>query len=563
MSGQNYIGSKISLISLSDIRYVGILHNINPSESTVALQNVKSYGTEGRKANPLEEIAASDTIFDYVVFRGSDIKDLQVYEAPPAFQSELATAQHQEQQAAPPPQAAQPQQPIRHQQTQAQFNPVMNTISPAKTTYRSPYYPPSQISYNSYSPYGLNNNGIMSDNTNGYWQSNAFSNNFAPLQSQQPQPFAYQMPIPEPYQQPPSQPPSFPPPSAAAAANLTLGTMDEGELAGLSKNNHENDMKISTAGHDTDLPIPHNATTALMKAPLTQEKEEICIGEMSPTATLDVGTNENTVNDRDAELLAVETLSKQVLDLEIKHLPTTNESAKAMDSRTAIPKTETDNEHSSPKVEQQQTQLKTTPTEEKGRKKKQSNTDDKIRKNATMTKKSLRAPSQTAPIPRSNDGRTAREVTNGENDIRKRNDNARRNSNQSHHRNNKNATAGNGNNFMFSKTEFDFASSNAKFDKNEPNESETIVIPEPEHFYNKSFFDDISCESKEFQEGTRPSLKYREEGKLNMETFGQAGTGNVGLMGERRGRGGRGRGGRQQSRGGSHRLSRKRDQTLG
>lgn len=48
---------------------------------------VKSYGTEGRKDNPNEEIRPADNTFDYVVFRGSDIKDLQVFEAPPSFQS--------------------------------------------------------------------------------------------------------------------------------------------------------------------------------------------------------------------------------------------------------------------------------------------------------------------------------------------------------------------------------------------------------------------------------------------------------------------------------------------
>lgn len=38
MSGVGYIGSKISLISKSDIRYVGILHSINSADSTVALE---------------------------------------------------------------------------------------------------------------------------------------------------------------------------------------------------------------------------------------------------------------------------------------------------------------------------------------------------------------------------------------------------------------------------------------------------------------------------------------------------------------------------------------------
>ncbi|RUO95817.1 Scd6-like Sm domain-containing protein, partial [Jimgerdemannia flammicorona] len=82
MSGVGYIGSKISLISRSDIRYVGILHNINSQDSTVALEQVRSYGTEGRRGNPAEEIPQSDNVFEYIVFRGSDVKDLQVFEPP-------------------------------------------------------------------------------------------------------------------------------------------------------------------------------------------------------------------------------------------------------------------------------------------------------------------------------------------------------------------------------------------------------------------------------------------------------------------------------------------------
>ncbi|KAI1084025.1 Scd6-like Sm domain-containing protein [Whalleya microplaca] len=79
-----FLGSRISLISKSDIRYSGVLHEINSEESTVSLENVKSFGTEGRKGNPDEEIAPSDQVYEYIVFRGSDVKDLRIDQpAPP------------------------------------------------------------------------------------------------------------------------------------------------------------------------------------------------------------------------------------------------------------------------------------------------------------------------------------------------------------------------------------------------------------------------------------------------------------------------------------------------
>ncbi|KAK8086631.1 hypothetical protein PG994_001605 [Apiospora phragmitis] len=77
-----FLGSRISLISKSDIRYSGILHEINAEESTVSLENVRSYGTEGRRGQPEEELAASDQVYEYIVFRGSDVKDLRIEEAP-------------------------------------------------------------------------------------------------------------------------------------------------------------------------------------------------------------------------------------------------------------------------------------------------------------------------------------------------------------------------------------------------------------------------------------------------------------------------------------------------
>lgn len=71
-----YIGSKISLISTSDVRYEGTLYSIDANESTIALENVTHMGTEDRRTDKV--IEASSVVYQYIIFRGENIKNLKL-----------------------------------------------------------------------------------------------------------------------------------------------------------------------------------------------------------------------------------------------------------------------------------------------------------------------------------------------------------------------------------------------------------------------------------------------------------------------------------------------------
>ncbi|GMI20474.1 hypothetical protein TrCOL_g7397 [Triparma columacea] len=71
------LGNKISLISKKDIRYSGILYTINEVDHTVALKDVRSFGTEDRCSTV---IPPSSEVHEYLLFRGCDIKDLHVHD---------------------------------------------------------------------------------------------------------------------------------------------------------------------------------------------------------------------------------------------------------------------------------------------------------------------------------------------------------------------------------------------------------------------------------------------------------------------------------------------------
>lgn len=71
------IGSKISLISMNEIRYEGVLFDINKVDTTIALKDVLSFGTENRTADKF--VAPNDKVYPFIKFRGIDIKDLHVH----------------------------------------------------------------------------------------------------------------------------------------------------------------------------------------------------------------------------------------------------------------------------------------------------------------------------------------------------------------------------------------------------------------------------------------------------------------------------------------------------
>ncbi|SCU80120.1 LADA_0B05160g1_1 [Lachancea dasiensis] len=73
-----YIGKTISLISVTDNRYVGLLEGIDSERGVVTLNKVRCFGTEGRKHWGPQEIYPNPTVYDTVTFNGNDVKDLSI-----------------------------------------------------------------------------------------------------------------------------------------------------------------------------------------------------------------------------------------------------------------------------------------------------------------------------------------------------------------------------------------------------------------------------------------------------------------------------------------------------
>ncbi|CAG0917692.1 unnamed protein product [Notodromas monacha] len=106
-----YVGSRISLISNAEIRYEGVLYTIDQNDSTVTLSDVKSYGTEDRQTD--RPVAARDEVYAYIIFRGSDIKHVRLVSS---FPDDPAIVQHSAPPVAPMPQPNTLPPPIPSQQ---------------------------------------------------------------------------------------------------------------------------------------------------------------------------------------------------------------------------------------------------------------------------------------------------------------------------------------------------------------------------------------------------------------------------------------------------------------
>merc|ERR1711871_1791644 len=74
------LGSRISLISLQDVRYDGVLYSINQKESSIVLRDVRCLGTEDRVVDLNRKVPSNPNSMPFVSFPGNDIKDLFVHD---------------------------------------------------------------------------------------------------------------------------------------------------------------------------------------------------------------------------------------------------------------------------------------------------------------------------------------------------------------------------------------------------------------------------------------------------------------------------------------------------
>ena len=62
---------KVRIITHSNFRFEGILYQINTKEKTLALKNVKNFGTEERQVE--KYVPPSSLVYEFIVFKSTEI----------------------------------------------------------------------------------------------------------------------------------------------------------------------------------------------------------------------------------------------------------------------------------------------------------------------------------------------------------------------------------------------------------------------------------------------------------------------------------------------------------
>lgn len=81
-----FLGRQVWLTSKSFNRYLGILSAIDQGRASISLSQVVSFGSEGRLAAAglaSEEVPPSEATLDLVVFRATDVEQIQLVPLPP------------------------------------------------------------------------------------------------------------------------------------------------------------------------------------------------------------------------------------------------------------------------------------------------------------------------------------------------------------------------------------------------------------------------------------------------------------------------------------------------
>ncbi|KAJ2538403.1 hypothetical protein EV175_006480 [Coemansia sp. RSA 1933] len=71
------VGDPIFLIGKDEVRYYGMLSQVNEADRTITLEHARCLGTEGRIGIADKEIPASSTVFELIRFRADEVKHVE------------------------------------------------------------------------------------------------------------------------------------------------------------------------------------------------------------------------------------------------------------------------------------------------------------------------------------------------------------------------------------------------------------------------------------------------------------------------------------------------------